>query len=335
MKKFKFIDLFSGVGGMRIGFEKASLKHNILSDCVFSCDLDEKSNEVYFENFFIKKHFKDIKKINSEKINHLVPDHDVLLAGFPCQPFSSAGVVKRKYLNRPHGLSDKKYGNLIFKIIDILNKKQPKAFLLENVKYLKKHNKGKTLKKIIDLLRVNYYVPDPKVLNSKHFGLPQSRERVFIIGFKKKYGEFNYPLPSFKKTKVQDILDKKVDSTFTISNKLWLGHLNRKRRNKKKGKGFGFSLCNPKDEYTRTITSRYLKDGSECLIEQTNNKNPRFLTPRECFRLQGFPNNFKLSKFKTHAYKQAGNSVPINVIEAISGQIIQYLLKKNVKKKAA
>lgn len=337
MKTIKFIDLFAGVGGMRIALERSAFRNNISQKCVLTCEIDEKCREVYQSNFLENDIVEDIKSISKKNIDQIVPDHDILLAGFPCQPFSSAGVVQRRFLNRPHGFSDKKQGNLIFNVIEILRAKKPKSFILENVKNLKNHNKGKTLQVILNELRKDFYVPDPEILNAKDFGLPQSRERIYIVGFNKKRAfNFTFPKPIIKKTKIEDVLEKKVLKNFTISRKLWIGHVNRRKRNQEKGKGFGFKLSKPSDAYTRTITSRYAKDGSECLIYQGKNKNPRFLTPRECFRLQGFPESFKISKFKTHAYQQAGNAIPVNVVNKICDKMLEYLFSSSkVLKKSA
>ena len=207
-------------------------------------------------------------------------------------------------------------------------------FLLENVQNLVSHNKGKTMKKILSLLRKNYYVPEPKVLDARDYGLAQRRRRVFIVGFLFKNCEnFNFPKSLRKELKVKDFLDQKVDTSFTISDKLWKGHIKRKKRNKDNGKGFGFKLTYPTDECTNTISSRYYKDGSECLIYQGLNKNPRKLTPKECFRLQGFPEKFIISSSKVEAYKQAGNSVPVKVIEKICLNILDYFLSRASKLK--
>lgn len=337
MITLKFIDLFSGVGGMRLALERSALRNKVYPTCVLSCEIDKHCKEVYANNFQTDLHIDNIKTISKKNIQNQIPDHDILLAGFPCQPFSSAGVVQRRFLNRPHGFSDKKQGNLIFNVIEILKAKRPQSFILENVKNLKNHNKGKTLQVILNELRKDFYVPDPEILNAKDFGLPQSRERIYIVGFnKKREFDFAYPKPISKKTKIKDILEKKDLKKFTISNKLWIGHINRRNKNKIKGKGFGFKLSKPSDAYTRTITSRYAKDGGECLIYQGKNKNPRLLTPRECFRLQGFPESFKISKYKTHAYQQAGNAVPVNVVNKICNKILEYLFinSKDLKKSA-
>ena len=330
----KSIDLFAGVGGLRLGLEKALKKLGLGHECVLYSEINKHCQKTYEKNFSTTKLIEDIKNVS--KIKFDIPDHDILLAGFPCQPFSQAGVSVRKSLNRKHGFSDKKQGDLFFNILEILNTKKPKMFLLENVQNLLSHNNGRTINKIITLLRKNYFVPEPKVLDARDFGLAQRRRRVFIVGFlDKSINNFNYPIPIKRDLKVKDFLDKKVDSSFTISDKLWKGHLKRKKRNKTNGKGFGFKLTYPSDKSTNTISSRYYKDGGECLIYQGLNLNPRKLTPRECFRLQGFPENFKLSSSKVEAYKQAGNSVPIKIVEKICFEIIKTnLIHKKFKKTA-
>jgi len=324
----KSIDLFAGVGGLRIGLEKALKKLGLKHDCVLYSEINKHCQKTYEKNFLPTKLIEDIKSVKDIKFQ--IPNHDILLAGFPCQPFSQAGVSLRNSLNRKHGFDDKDQGNLIFNILKILEIKKPRMFLLENVQNLVSHNKGETIKKILNCLRKTYYVPYPKILDARDFGLAQRRRRVFIVGFlDKSIKNFNYPDPHKKDLKVKNFLDKKIDSSFTISDKLWKGHIERKKRNKKNGKGFGFKLTHPLDSCTNTISSRYYKDGSECLISQGINKNPRKLTPRECFRLQGFPESFKISSSKVEAYKQAGNAVPINVVEKICYKIVNYLLKEN------
>jgi len=329
VKKIKSIDLFAGVGGMRIALEQSALRNKVYHECMLTCEIDKRCREVYQNNFLDNNFIEDINEINKKNIHKLIPNHDILLAGFPCQPFSTAGVVMRKYLNRAHGFKDKKQGNLIFKVIEILRLKKPKVFILENVKNLVSHDNGRTLDVILKELRKDFYVPHPRVLNAKDFGLPQNRERIYIVGFKNKAAhDFTYPNPSYKKTIISKILEVGVSKKNTISDKLWTGHTNRKKKNLERGRGFGFKLSKPKDPHTRTITSRYGKDGSECLIYQGKKKNPRLLTPRECFRLQGFPDNFKISKYKTHAYHQAGNAIPVNVVSKICDQVLIYIKKK-------
>jgi DNA (cytosine-5)-methyltransferase 1 len=304
--KVKVIDLFAGIGGIRLGFQKAA-KGKI--DCVFTSEWDKYAVETYQANYKNEEIFGDITKVETKNI----PNHDILLAGFPCQPFSQAGLKK--------GFSDTR-GTLFFDIERILINKKPQAFLLENVKQLKGHDKGKTLETIIEhLKKAGYENVHTKVLKARDFGLPQNRERIFIVGFKNKKIKFEFPPPHNKATKVGDILEKKIDKKYTISDKLWEGHKRRKLQNKAKGKGFGYSLFNENSEYTNTISARYYKDGSEILIEQLG-KNPRKLTPREAARLQGFPDTYIIPVSDNQAYKQFGNSVAVNVVEAVAKKIL-------------
>lgn len=305
-KNLRIIDLFAGVGGIRKGFELAT-DNNV--DCVFSSEWDKFAAKTYFENF--KEEVSgDITKIDEKDI----PEHDILLAGFPCQPFSQAGKKK--------GFSDTR-GTLFFDIERILLEKKPAAFLLENVKQLKGHDEGRTLSVILEHLKDAGYYTFVDVLAARDFGLPQNRERIFIVGFRKDV-DFKFPKPSNKKVKVGDILQKKVDSKYTISDKLWTGHQRRKKEHLKKGNGFGYSIFNKDSPYTNTISARYYKDGSEILIEQKG-KRPRKLTPREAARLQGYPDSFKIPVSDTQAYKQFGNSVSVNVIRAIAEKMVPHV----------
>lgn len=309
MKKHKIIDLFAGIGGIRRGFENISFK-NI--ECVFTSEWDKYSQITYKENYPNEEVFGDITKIDEK----LIPNHDILLAGFPCQAFSQAGLGK--------GFSDTR-GTLFFDIERILIKKQPKAFLLENVKRLKTHDDGKTLKTIIKhLKKAGYKNISIQVLRARDFGLPQNRERIFIVGFLDDKIKFEFPKPILNKTSVGNILESNVDDKYTISDKLWAGHKRRKRENKLKGKGFGYGIVDKNSEYTNTISARYYKDGSEILLSQQD-LNPRKLTPRECARLQGFPDSFKIPVSDTQAYRQFGNSVPVNVIEKVAEQMLKHL----------
>lgn len=301
--KFTFIDLFAGIGGIRIPFEE------IKGKCVFTSEFDKFSQQTYEANFG-EMPSGDITQINEEDI----PAHDVLLAGFPCQAFSNAGLKK--------GFEDTR-GTLFFDIARILKYHQPKAFLLENVKGLKGHNKGETLKTIIRILNSMNYNLSIEVLNAKHFGLPQNRERIFIIGFKDVIN-FQFPRAPMMSTRLGNILHKNTSDKFTISDKIWLSHQKRKERAKAKGYGFGYSLFDRDASHTSTISARYYKDGSEILIKQKD-KNPRMLSPREAARLQGFPDSFKIPVSKGQAYKQFGNSVSINVIRAIAKEMQKHL----------
>ena len=309
--RFKQIDLFAGIGGIRQPFQK----HGGYN--VYSSEWDKFAQTTYRINYG-EIPDGDITLVDEKDI----PDHDILLAGFPCQPFSQAGLHK--------GFEDTR-GTLFFDIARILKEKRPKAFMLENVKQLRGHDKGNTLKVILSVLdELNYYVPDPQILNAYHFGLPQNRERIIIVGFNKDYlpenfKEFEYPVGQIdEKVCVGDILEKEVGERFTISDKLWEGHQARKKKHKKKGNGFGFSLFNKDSKYTSTISARYYKDGSEALIEQSG-KNPRMLTPRECARLQGFTDDFIIPVSNARSYKQFGNSVSIPVIEAVAMAMLDYL----------
>lgn len=314
--KIKIIDLFAGIGGIRLGFEKAS-NNNI--ECVFTSEWNKYSEQTYLANFKDEKVYGDITKIDE----NLVPNHDILLAGFPCQPFSQAGLKK--------GFSDTR-GTLFFDIERILIAKKPQAFLLENVKQLKGHDGGRTLEIIIEHLKeIGYENVQYRVLKARDFGLPQNRERIYIVGFLDDSIKFEFPTPTYDFVKVGDILEENVDEKYTISDRLWEGHQRRKIANKEKGKGFGFGLVNANSEYTNTISARYYKDGSEILIEQ-NGKNPRKLTPREAARLQGFPDTFKIPVSDNQAYQQFGNSVPVKVIEKVAEQMLKHIkLQENNK----
>ena len=336
MGKITSIDLFAGVGGMRISLSKALRKLGYIDECKLYSEINSYSQQTYNENFPETKLIEDIKSIDKKDIDQMIPDHDILLAGFPCQPFSRAGISKRKNLKRAYGFEDKDQGDLFFNILDILNIKKPRAFVLENVQNLKNHQGGKLINKILKELRKNYYVPEPQVLDAQNFGLAQRRRRIFIVGFLNFNGDFKFPNPTNKKTKVKDFLDLYPPKKYIISDLLWKSHKKRKLRNKKAGKGFGYKLTYPTDKATITISARYYKDGSECLLYRGENKNPRKLTPREVFRLQGFPESFKFSVSDLQAYKQAGNAVPINVVEKVCIEVLKYLTrKKNRIKNAA
>jgi DNA (cytosine-5)-methyltransferase 1 len=336
MKKISSIDLFAGVGGMRISLQRALNRLRYKDECKLYSEINIYSRQTYNMNFPKTPLIEDIKSIKKNEIGSKIPDHDILLAGFPCQPFSRAGISKRKNLNRAHGFEDKEQGDLFFNILDILKTKKPRAFILENVQNLKTYQDGKILDEMLKKLRKYYYVPEPEVLDARDFGLAQRRKRIFIIGFLNFNGNFIYPKPTNKKIVVRDFLDKYPPKKYTISDLLWDSHKKRKIRNKKAGKGFGFKLTRPKDKATLTISSRYYKDGSECLLDRGKGKNPRKLTPREVFRLQGFPESFKFSVSDLQAYRQAGNAVPINVVEKVCLNVVNYLnkSKKGLKKVA-
>ena len=306
---YTMIDLFAGIGGTRLGFQLTGRTKS-----VFSSEIDKYASKTYYANFGDKP-TGDITKVSEKNI----PDHDILVGGFPCQAFSQAGLKK--------GFEDTR-GTLFFEIARIIKYKQPKAFLLENVKNLLGHDHGKTYSIIEKTLLELGYDVNLLVYHAKDFGVPQNRERIYIVGFNKQsvpnYRDFTAPKPPMPQTRVGDILESNVDSKYTISDKLWEGHQRRKKDNKAAGKGFGYSLFNENSPYTNTISARYYKDGSEILIEQKGS-NPRKLTPREAARLQGFPDNFIIPVSDTQAYKEFGNSVAVPVINAIAIEIIKVL----------
>lgn len=311
--KFTFIDLFAGIGGIRLAYQDAGGK------CVFSSEWDKFAKETYAANFG-EVPFGDITKIDEEEI----PEHDVLLAGFPCQPFSIAGVSKKNSLGRKHGFLDETQGTLFFDIARILEHRRPKAFMLENVKNLLSHDKGRTFKIIESTLTKIGYNIHYEVLNGSHF-VPQNRERIFIIGFHKDLGDVDFKFPKLpeRKSVFKDILQKDVDLKYTLSDKLWKYLQDYAEKHRKRGNGFGYGLAKM-DGISRTLSARYYKDGSEILISQKG-KNPRRLTPRECARLQGFPKEFKIPVSDHQAYKQFGNSVTVPLIFSIARQLVKAL----------
>ncbi|CAA6803370.1 MAG: DNA-cytosine methyltransferase (EC [uncultured Sulfurovum sp.] len=304
---YRFIDLFAGVGGIRLGFENI---FNEKSSFVFASEIDKFAQQTYSSNY---GHLPsgDITKIEPEEI----PSFDILLAGFPCQPFSNAGLKK--------GFEDTR-GTLFFDIAQIAKHHRPQVLFLENVKGFKNHDKGNTFRVVKETLEELGYRVFSEVLNAKHFGVPQNRERIYIIAFLDHSIEFKFPEPLEHDIKLGDILEETVDSKYTISDKLWEGHQRRKKEHKKKGNGFGYCIFNEASEYTSTISARYYKDGSEILIEQKD-KNPRKLSPREAGRLQGFPDDFKIVVSDTQAYKQFGNSVAVPVITKLAEEIYKHL----------
>lgn len=310
----RFIDLFAGIGGTRTAFERLG---NV---CVFTSEYD-KYCQITYEKNFGDKPAGDITLINEKE----VPDHDILIGGFPCQPFSIAGVSKKLSLGRKHGFDDEKQGNLFFDIARILKEKQPRAFMLENVKNLRSHDKGRTYEIIRNTLEdLGYHVFD-QVIDARDY-VPQHRERIFIVGFHKdEFPEidFRFPLkPTFQQPKIADILEKKVDDKYTLTDGLWAYLQKYAEGHKLKGNGFGFGLIDPAaDTTSRTLSARYYKDGSEILIKQRN-KNPRRLTPRECARLMGFDDSFEITVSDTQAYKQFGNSIVIPVVQAVATQMM-------------
>lgn len=305
--RYKIADLFAGIGGIRLGFNQTQKVQT-----VFSSEIDKFATKTYKANFGDTPQ-GDITEIESQDI----PDHDILVGGFPCQAFSQAGLRK--------GFEDTR-GTLFFHVARILNEKQPQAFLLENVKNLRSHDKGKTLRTILDTLDEVGYTAHYEVLKARDFGVPQNRERIYIVGFRKDIDASNFKYPDALNipTRLGDILEPEVDEKYTISDRLWQGHQRRKIKHQESGKGFGYTLFNEESPYTNTISARYYKDGSEILIAQEG-KNPRRLTPREAARLQGFPEEFIIPVSDTQAYKQFGNSVAVPVIHAIATNMLKVL----------
>lgn len=307
--EFRFIDLFAGIGGIRIPFQELG------GTCVFSSEWDQFAQKTYKVNFGEIPQ-GDITKIEAETI----PDFDILLAGFPCQPFSSAGLKR--------GFADTR-GTLFFEIERIIKEKRPKAFLLENVKQLRTHDRGRTLRVILDhIIDLNYYVKY-EILRAGDFGVPQNRERTYIVGFDKGYYDINdeydfrFPEPTFENTRLGDILETSVDEKYTLTDAIWTGFQKRKQNNINRGAGFGYCLFNEDSPYVSTLVARYYKDGQEILIDQGPDRNPRKLTPRECARLQGFPDSFIIPVSNMQAYKQFGNSVAVPVVRAVAGRMLE------------
>lgn len=309
--RFRFIDLFAGIGGMRIPFDELGGR------CVMTSEIDRHALETYQMNFHDDDHFftGDITQMDVEDI----PQHDLLLGGFPCQPFSHAGHKR--------GFEDTR-GTLFFDIARILEAKRPKAFLLENVRGLMWHDSGNTFNRILEIANHFYHVSH-KILDAKDFGLPQSRKRVYLVGLEKEtFSEpFDFELLSspMASLTVGDILEVDPEESLTLSDRLWEGHKNRKKKHLELGNGFGYRMVNASSLYTPTLSARYFKDGSEILVEQLG-KNPRKLTPREGARLQGFPESFILNGSKMQAFRQLGNAVPISVVRAIAERLVPELL---------
>ena len=370
---FKFIDLFAGIGGIRKGFE------DIGGQCVFTSEWNEQAVRTYKANWYCDetehKFNSDIREItmpdNDDRdfvyahIDKEIPDHDVLLAGFPCQPFSLAGVSKKNSLGRAHGFECEAQGTLFFDVARIIDAKRPTAFVLENVKNLKSHDKGNTFRVIKEALaELGYWVSDvdvngandPKIIDGKHF-IPQHRERIVLVGFRKDLNlHEGFTLKDvatlFPENRISfaDLLEpvEKLDSKYILTPKLWSYLYQYAKKHQAKGNGFGYGLVDPKNPATvaRTLSARYHKDGSEILIDRgwdmtlaetdfNNEKNqqnrPRRLTPRECARLMGFEQpgeyKFRIPVSDTQAYRQFGNSVVVPVFAAVAKLMKPYIMK--------
>lgn len=319
--KFNFIDLFAGIGGFRIALQEFGGR------CVFSSEIDKAAKETYEQNFG-EIPFGDIKEftnihISDEQLNRMIPDHDVLAAGFPCQPFSLAGVSARNFLGKEHGFNDDNQGNLFFDIMRIVDVKRPKILFLENVKNLRSHDNGKTFETIKNIILEMGYSFSFEIINS-HTLVPQRRERTYMVCFNDNNIKFKFPEFDGLPIPLRSILDPVVDESYTISDRLWLGHQNRSIRNKERGTGFTTKVADL-DKPSNTIVARYYKDGKECLIPQEG-MNPRKLTPNECAKLQGYPEKFICHKSNSAAYKQFGNSVSVPVIQKIFSHIQKQFL---------
>ena len=309
--KFSFIDLFAGIGGFRLALERWGGR------CVFASEWDKYAQMTYVSNF---GHMPegDITKIHEDTI----PDHDILTAGFPCQPFSIAGVTKHNALGNSHGLLHATQGTLFFDVARIIKRKRPKAFILENVKNLLSHDRGKTFKVIRHTLEhdLGYHIYY-KIIDART-EVPQHRERIYIVGFEKPL-YFAFPFMPDSQPKLRDILENEVDDKYTLTDHLWAYLQEYAAKHKAKGNGFGYGLADL-DGITRTLSARYYKDGAEILIPQKN-KNPRRLTPRECARLMGYHDNYRIVCSDTRAYKQFGNSVVVPVITRVSREVVKTL----------
>jgi DNA (cytosine-5)-methyltransferase 1 len=321
---FTFCDLFAGVGGIRLGLEAVG------GNCVFSCEYDKFAQRTYRAWFGELPH-GDIRDLDLATM----PDHDVLAAGFPCQPFSIAGVSKKNSLGRKHGFLDQTQGTLFFHLAKIIETKRPPVILLENVKNLMSHDKGKTWQVIQDTLDKLDYETHFQVINAADF-VPQHRKRVFIVGFDRKLfkGKSGFefaPTPEGPKPKFKDILGDAPDPKYTLTDKLWNYLQKYAERHRKKGNGFGFGMTDL-EGVSRTLSARYYKDGSEVLIPNGPNKNPRRLTPREAARLMGFPDHLEIVVSDTQAYKQFGNAVVPPVAESVGRQIAQVFAAKITKR---
>jgi len=327
---FTFVDLFAGIGGFHIGM-KANGGH-----CVFANEWDRFARETYRSWTSQEVDDRDIRTIPVKSI----PDHDVLCGGFPCQPFSIAGVSKKNSLGRAHGFDDERQGNLFFAIRDIAQEKRPRVLLLENVKNLKSHDKGNTFRVIKEVIDKLGYEMREQVIDAQGW-VPQHRERIFMVCFLREaftsaeITSFIFPKPPNRATKLRSILEKKpVDAKYTLTDGLWRYLQDYAAKHRAKGNGFGYGLVGP-DDVSRTMSARYYKDGSEILISQGDGQTPRRLTPSEAARLMGYKERFAVLMGKpkgfpqvvsdTQAYKQFGNSVCPLVVEAIGAEIVKVL----------
>lgn len=315
---FTFIDLFAGIGGFRLALQKLG------GECVFSSEWDKYAQTTYLANYG-ETPYGDIR--DSSVTENIPETFDILCAGFPCQPFSIAGVSKKNSLGRPNGFEDKTQGTLFFEVARIAKKHRPKALFLENVKNLVSHDKGNTFKVILQTLDELNYSVHYKIYNSIYL-TPQNRERILVVAFdKSRIDDRNFLMPDLtpQRLSVGSILEAEVEEKYTLSDKLWSYLRNYAEKHRARGNGFGYGLVDP-DGTTRTLSARYYKDGSEILIPQ-DGKNPRRLTVRECARLMGYPEDFIINAVSmTQAYKQFGNSVVVPLISDVGKSLTDYIL---------
>jgi DNA (cytosine-5)-methyltransferase 1 len=316
-RRFTFIDLFAGIGGFRLALERLGGK------CLFSCEWDKYSRKTY-EAWFGEVPHGDIRELDLAAI----PDHDLLAAGFPCQPFSLAGVSKKNSLGREHGFRCNTQGTLFFRLAEIIEAKRPAAILLENVKNLRSHDRGRTWRVVRETLEELDYWVFSEVIDASAW-VPQHRERVYIAGFDRRrfpmMPQFCFPSAPKRRTNFGGILEANPDPKYTLSAHLWKYLQDYAEKHRAKGHGFGFGIADPAG-IARTLSARYYKDGSEILIAQ-NGGSPRRLTPRECARLMGFDQwcEEKIVVSDTQAYRQFGNAVVPKVIEAIGREMVEFL----------
>lgn len=315
----KSVDLFAGIGGIRLAFE------GIGARCVFASEWDRFACQTYEANFG-EKPSGDLRKISSKEI----PDHDILTAGFPCQPFSISGVSKKGSLGKPHGFDDPTQGTLFFEVKRIIRDKRPAAFFLENVKHLVHHDKGRTFNVILRALQEELdYDVHWSVLDAKKL-VPQHRERIYIVGFREPR-DFSFPALKDHNPALKDILDSDPPEKYGLTPHLWSYLREYAEKHRRLGNGFGYGLVDTSG-IARTLSARYYKDGSEILIPRGKGRTPRRLTPRECARLMGFPESFKIVVSDTQAYKQFGNSVVVPAITAIAKSVLECLREQPISK---
>lgn len=332
---FTFIDLFAGIGGLRRAMESAGGR------CVFTSEWDGYAQKTYLANYPDNRPIAgDIREVGAAD----VPDHDVLVAGFPCQPFSIAGVSKKNALGRLHGFQDETQGTLFFDVLRILKHHRPAAFLLENVKNLRSHDKGRTFSVIRRKLEEELgYSIHTRIIDAGHF-VPQHRERIVIVGFRDPvpFSFDDLHLPAYGARRLRSILhpedgteapeghftigpDAEVSAKYTLTDKLWQYLQDYAAKHRARGNGFGFGLVGP-DDIARTLSARYYKDGSEILVSRGTGENPRRLTPRECARLMGYDDSFRIPVSDTQAYKQFGNSVAVPVFAEVAKIMLPHVL---------